>query len=32
MGDKKSPMLKGGGVAFGPHPRSFATGAAGEGL
>lgn len=26
MGDKKSPMLKGGGVAFGPHPRDFATG------
>ncbi|KAK3070662.1 54S ribosomal protein yml6, mitochondrial [Teratosphaeriaceae sp. CCFEE 6253] len=25
LGDKKSPMLKGGGVAFGPHPRNFAT-------
>jgi len=22
-GDKRSPMLKGGGVAFGPHPRSY---------
>lgn len=26
LGDKKSPMLKGGGVAFGPKPRDFATG------
>ncbi|KAF4546247.1 Ribosomal protein L4/L1e [Lasiodiplodia theobromae] len=26
LGDKKSPMLRGGGVAFGPHPRDFATG------
>lgn len=25
MGDKKSPMLKGGGVAFGPKPRDFST-------
>ncbi|KAL8745546.1 MAG: hypothetical protein Q9190_002337 [Brigantiaea leucoxantha] len=25
LGDKKSPMLKGGGVAFGPHPRDFST-------
>lgn len=25
LGNKKSPMLKGGGVAFGPKPRSFAT-------
>ncbi|KAI7366678.1 ribosomal protein L4 [Hortaea werneckii] len=25
LGDKKSPMLRGGGVAFGPKPRSFAT-------
>lgn len=25
LGDKKSPMLRGGGVAFGPHPRDFAT-------
>jgi large subunit ribosomal protein L4 len=25
LGDKKSPMLKGGGVAFGPKPRDFAT-------
>lgn len=23
-GDKKSPLLKGGGVVFGPHPRSYA--------
>lgn len=22
-GDKKSPLLRGGGVAFGPHPRSY---------
>lgn len=26
LGDKKSPMLRGGGVAFGPKPRSFKTG------
>lgn len=26
LGDKKSPMLRGGGVAFGPHPRDFSTG------
>ncbi|GME66007.1 Ribosomal protein L4/L1e [Neofusicoccum parvum] len=26
LGDRKSPMLRGGGVAFGPHPRDFATG------
>ncbi|TID18234.1 50S ribosomal protein L4 [Venturia nashicola] len=26
LGDKKSPMLRGGGVAFGPKPRNFATG------
>lgn len=26
LGDKKSPMLKGGGVAFGPKPRDFSTG------
>jgi large subunit ribosomal protein L4 len=26
VGDKKSPIRKGGGVAFGPHPRDFATG------
>lgn len=26
LGDKKSPMLKGGGVAFGPKPRDFGTG------
>ncbi|KAF2486244.1 ribosomal protein L4 domain-containing protein, partial [Neohortaea acidophila] len=26
LGDKKSPMLRGGGVAFGPKPRDFATG------
>ncbi|KAL1619815.1 54S ribosomal protein yml6, mitochondrial [Diplodia seriata] len=26
LGDKKSPMLRGGGVAHGPHPRDFATG------
>lgn len=25
LGDKKSPMLKGGGVAFGPKPRDFST-------
>jgi large subunit ribosomal protein L4 len=25
LGDKKSPMLKGGGVAHGPKPRDFAT-------
>ncbi|KAK2741314.1 54S ribosomal protein, mitochondrial [Onygenales sp. PD_40] len=25
LGDKKSPMLKGGGVAHGPHPRDFST-------
>jgi large subunit ribosomal protein L4 len=25
LGDKKSPMLRGGGVAFGPRPRDFAT-------
>ena len=25
-GDKKSPIRRGGGVAFGPHPRNFATG------
>ncbi|KIW00277.1 50S ribosomal protein L4 [Verruconis gallopava] len=25
LGDKKSPMLRGGGVAHGPKPRSFAT-------
>jgi large subunit ribosomal protein L4 len=25
-GDKKSPIRKGGGVAFGPHPRDFTTG------
>ena len=25
MGDKKSPMLRGGGVAFGPRPRDFST-------
>lgn len=25
IGDKKSPMLKGGGVAFGPKPRDFST-------
>nr|OQO18183.1 hypothetical protein B0A51_13771 [Rachicladosporium sp. CCFEE 5018] len=25
LGDKKSPMLRGGGVAFGPKPRDFAT-------
>jgi len=24
-GDKKSPILRGGGVAFGPHPRDFST-------
>ncbi len=26
LGDRGSPMLKGGGVAFGPHPRDFSTG------
>ncbi|KAK0248851.1 54S ribosomal protein yml6, mitochondrial [Friedmanniomyces endolithicus] len=26
LGNKKSPMLRGGGVAFGPHPRDFSTG------
>ena len=26
VGDKKSPIRKGGGVAFGPQPRDFATG------
>lgn len=25
-GDKKSPIRKGGGVVFGPHPRDFSTG------
>lgn len=25
LGDKKNPMLRGGGVAFGPHPRDFST-------
>ncbi|KAH7380529.1 50S ribosomal protein-like protein L4 [Phaeosphaeria sp. MPI-PUGE-AT-0046c] len=25
LGDKNSPMLKGGGVAFGPKPRDFST-------
>ncbi|KAK3679967.1 54S ribosomal protein yml6, mitochondrial [Recurvomyces mirabilis] len=25
LGDKKSPMLRGGGVAFGPRPRDFST-------
>ncbi|OJD30481.1 mitochondrial 54s ribosomal protein 6 [Diplodia corticola] len=25
LGDRKSPMLRGGGVAHGPHPRDFAT-------
>jgi large subunit ribosomal protein L4 len=25
LGDARSPMLKGGGVAFGPHPRDFST-------
>ena len=25
LGDKKSPMLRSGGVAFGPHPRDFST-------
>jgi large subunit ribosomal protein L4 len=25
LGNKKSPMLRGGGVAFGPKPRDFAT-------
>jgi large subunit ribosomal protein L4 len=25
LGNKKSPMLKGGGVAFGPKPRDFST-------
>ncbi|KAL8703193.1 MAG: hypothetical protein Q9201_003612 [Fulgogasparrea decipioides] len=26
VGDKKSPSIRGGGVAFGPHPRDFSTG------
>ena len=26
LGDKNSPMLRGGGVAFGPKPRDFSTG------
>lgn len=26
LGDKKSPMLRGGGAAHGPHPRDFSTG------
>lgn len=26
VGDKKSPIRRGGGVVFGPHPRDFATG------
>lgn len=26
VGDKKSPIRKGGGVAHGPHPRDFSTG------
>ena len=30
LGDKKSPMLRGGGVAFGPKPRSFETGLQGR--
>ena len=25
LGDRGSPMLRGGGVAFGPHPRDFST-------
>jgi large subunit ribosomal protein L4 len=25
LGDKKSPMLRGGGLAFGPRPRNFAS-------
>lgn len=25
LGDRKSPMLRGGGVAHGPHPRDFST-------
>ncbi|KAL8988150.1 MAG: hypothetical protein Q9177_002730 [Variospora cf. flavescens] len=25
LGDKKSPSIRGGGVAFGPHPRDFST-------
>ena len=25
LGDRRSPMLRGGGVAFGPHPRDFST-------
>lgn len=25
VGDKKSPIRRGGGVAFGPHPRDFST-------
>ncbi|KAL8894285.1 MAG: hypothetical protein Q9192_004450 [Flavoplaca navasiana] len=26
LGDKKSPSIRGGGVAFGPHPRDFSSG------
>ncbi|KAL9603024.1 MAG: hypothetical protein Q9219_001388 [cf. Caloplaca sp. 3 TL-2023] len=26
VGDRKSPSMRGGGVAFGPHPRDFSTG------
>jgi large subunit ribosomal protein L4 len=26
LGTRQSPMLKGGGKSFGPHPRDFATG------
>ncbi|PYH93675.1 ribosomal protein L4 [Aspergillus ellipticus CBS 707.79] len=26
VGDKKSPIRRGGGVAFGPHPRDFSSG------
>jgi large subunit ribosomal protein L4 len=26
VGDRKSPIRRGGGVAFGPHPRDFSTG------
>ncbi|KAI4173929.1 MAG: hypothetical protein LQ343_002697 [Gyalolechia ehrenbergii] len=26
LGDKKSPSITGGGVAFGPHPRDFSSG------
>ena len=26
LGNKKSPSIRGGGVAFGPHPRDFSTG------